>query len=120
METEIKIHIAAVIVGFFLDLWIGDPERWPHPVRAMGWLIGRLEGMFRKISPKTPARELVAGGLLAAAVIAVTGGIAAAILIAAGWIHPALRFFFMCIMSWQALAANSLTPDSRKVYDRVI
>ena len=55
METEIKIHIAAVIVGFFLDLWIGDPERWPHPVRAMGWLIGRLEGMFRKISPKTPA-----------------------------------------------------------------
>lgn len=53
METEIKIHIAAVIVGFFLDLWIGDPERWPHPVRAMGWLIGRLEGMFRKISPKT-------------------------------------------------------------------
>lgn len=120
METEIKIHIAAVIVGFFLDLWIGDPERWPHPVRAMGWLIGRLEGMFRKISPKTPAGELVAGGLLAAAVTAVTGGIAAAILIAAGWIHPALRFFFMCIMSWQALAAKSLKTESMKVYDRLI
>ena len=120
METEIKIHIAAGVVGFFLDLWIGDPERWPHPVRAMGWLIGRLEGMFRKISPKTPAGELVAGGLLAAAVTAVTGGIAAAILIAAGWIHPALRFFFMCIMSWQALAAKSLKTESMKVYDRLI
>ena len=76
--------------------------------------------MFRKISPKTPAGELVAGGLLAAAVTAVTGGIAAAILIAAGWIHPALRFFFMCIMSWQALAAKSLKTESMKVYDRLI
>ena len=120
METEIKIHIAAVIVGFFFVLWIGDPERWPHPVRAMGWLIGRLEGMFRKIFPKTPAGELVAGGLLAAAVTAVTGGIVTAILIAAGWIHPALRFFFMCIMSWQALAAKSLKTESMKVYDHLM
>ena len=76
--------------------------------------------MFRKIFPKTPAGELVAGGLLAAAVTAATGGIVTAILIAAGWIHPALRFFFMCIMSWQALAAKSLKTESMKVYDHLM
>lgn len=117
MENRIKVHLAAVIIGFLLDLWIGDPEGWPHPVRAMGWLIERVEGMLRRIFPKTSAGQLAAGGVLAGTVLAVTGGLAAGVLAAAGWIHPALRFFAACIMSWQVLAARSLKTESMKVYE---
>ena len=36
-------HIYAITLAFFLDLLIGDPPKWPHPVKWIGMLIGRLE-----------------------------------------------------------------------------
>jgi adenosylcobinamide-phosphate synthase len=30
-------------LAFFLDLWIGDPPKWPHPVKWIGTLIGQLD-----------------------------------------------------------------------------
>ena len=42
----------AIACGFALDLIIGDPERFPHPVRGMGrmsvWLEGRLRNAKRE------------------------------------------------------------------------
>ena len=108
---------AAAGIGFLLDLWIGDPEEWWHPVRGMGWLIGRLEGLLRQSFPKSPAGEMAAGGVMAVLVMAASGGIAVGILEASGRIHPALRFFVMCVMNWQLLAAKALKTESMKVYD---
>ena len=36
-------HVYAITLAFFLDLLIGDPPKWPHPVKWIGMLIGRLE-----------------------------------------------------------------------------
>ena len=36
-------HVYAITLAFFLDLLIGDPPKWPHPVKWMGMLIGRLD-----------------------------------------------------------------------------
>lgn len=36
-------HIYAITLAFFLDLLIGDPPNWPHPVKWMGTWIGRLD-----------------------------------------------------------------------------
>ena len=36
-------HIYAITLAFLLDLLIGDPPKWPHPVKWMGMLIGRLD-----------------------------------------------------------------------------
>ena len=53
-------------LGFLLDLCFGDPHWMPHPVRAIGWLIARLERLLRGLFPKTPKGERLAGVFLAA------------------------------------------------------
>jgi adenosylcobinamide-phosphate synthase len=37
-----------LIAGVALDIAIGDPQWLPHPVRGFGWLVTRLEGLFRR------------------------------------------------------------------------
>ncbi len=102
------MEAAAVGIGFLLDFVIGDPESWWHPVRGIGWLIGWLERLLIKCFPESPTGEIAAGGILA-------GGTTAGILAVAGWMHPALRFLILCVMSWQILAARSLKTESMKV-----
>ena len=53
-----------------LDALLGDPPALPHPVRAMGTLIGGLERAARTWTKSTPARERIAG---IGTVIAVVG-----------------------------------------------
>ena len=55
----------AMVIGFILDLFFGDPLWLPHPVVAMGKLISFLEKVLRRIFPKTPKGELTAGTIMA-------------------------------------------------------
>ena len=41
-----KYHGIAFLCGFILDLILGDPEGWPHPVRWIGRLIAFLDEKF--------------------------------------------------------------------------
>lgn len=107
---------AAIVIGFLLDQWLGDPETWWHPVRAIGWLIGWLERHLRQWFPGTAAGELTAGGVMAVLVLTLTAGITAGLLAAAGRIHPWLHFILLGVMCWQILAAKSLKAESMKVY----
>ena len=43
MKEYIVLHIMALTAGILADLIIGDPHSLPHPVRAIGGLIARLE-----------------------------------------------------------------------------
>ena len=45
----------AVVLGFLLDLLLGDPEHWFHPVRLIGGLVRELE---RRLYPKAGRRLL--------------------------------------------------------------
>lgn len=35
--------LGSIVCGFILDLLIGDPHGWPHPICLIGNLIGWLE-----------------------------------------------------------------------------
>ncbi len=108
---------ASLCIGLLLDYWIGDPEWLWHPVRGIGWLIGRLEQGLRYIFPRTSGGELTAGVLLAVLVSVLTAGVSAGILWLAGLLHPLARFVLMCLMCGQLLAAKSLRTESMKVYE---
>ena len=57
------VHLLALLLGFCLDLLLGDPPGAPHPVRVIGALIAALEKGLRRIFPKSPGGEL-AGGIV--------------------------------------------------------
>jgi len=44
----IPAHFIAIALGFLLDRIIGDPPNWPHPVRWLGTLIGKMIKVLNK------------------------------------------------------------------------
>src|SRR3954451_3624297 len=67
--------IGAFPLGVALDLILGDPRGWPHPVRAIGWSIQGVERSVRGALARFgggPRAEVFAGAVLAALVIGLT------------------------------------------------
>ena len=64
-------HLTALLIGFCLDLLLGDPHWAPHPVRAMGALISVLEKGLRKRFPKSHGGELAGGVVLVLLTLAI-------------------------------------------------
>ena len=52
----VTLRLFALLLGFFLDLLLGDPSWLPHPIRAIGSLIAALEKVLRKIFPKNRSK----------------------------------------------------------------
>ncbi|MEG1682368.1 MAG: adenosylcobinamide-phosphate synthase CbiB [Oscillospiraceae bacterium] len=109
-------HLAALLLGFLLDLLFADPPWLPHPVVAMGRAITGLEGVLRRLFPETPRGELLAGGVLAAVLPLGVLGLSAGILGLCGAVHPALRFCVEALWCGQAIALRGLGMESRNVY----
>lgn len=113
-----KLSLLALVLGFILDLIIGDPHGLYHPIRLAGNLIGLLEKRMNKKND-SPDRQMVMGWLMALIVITVSSGIPLLLLLLAYRIHPVCRLVLETIMCWQLLAAKSLKDESMKVYRRL-
>lgn len=106
----------ALLLGVFLDLLIGDPHCFYHPIRLVGNLISITEKGLRAVFPKTGQGEKTAGVFLSVIVCSVTAGAVAAVLYLAGKIHPYLHLAVMALFCYWMLAAKSLKDESMKVY----
>lgn len=113
------LSLWALVLGFLLDLLIGDPHFIYHPVRLVGNLITVTEKGLRRVFPKTKGGETAAGVFLAVIVISVTTAVPALLLYLAGRISPEVRFVLETIMCYQLLATKSLKDESMKVYDKL-
>lgn len=74
-----------------LDELVGDPEHWPHPIRALGWVIGRLDRARRGVRSPVVLRMLGIGLLLVMLLLA--GGFAWLVVKACGpwgWVAEVL------------------------------
>ena len=109
-------HLIALLIGFFIDLLLGDPHSIPHPVVWIGNLISAAEKLVRRLFPKTVRGENIAGGVLWVIVVLVSTAVPALLLYAAYRIHPAAGLVLESIMCWQILATRSLRDESMKVY----
>ncbi len=111
-----KWSLFALLIGFGIDLLIGDPHSIPHPVVGIGKLISFLEKGLRQMFPKTDGGEIAAGGVLWVLVVVICTALPAGILYLCHRISPWLRLTGESIMCWQILATKALKDESMKVY----
>ena len=114
-----KTALAALIVGYGLDLLLGDPSFLYHPIRVIGNFIALLEKWLRKVFPKTPKGELTGGVFLVILVCLAGYGVPALLLFAAFKIHPVIGFLLEVLWCWQIPATKCLKDESMKVYQKL-
>ena len=104
-------HIIAFVCGFLIDLILGDPYCFPHPIRLIGKLISWLERHLR-----TGKHDRRNGSILVILVLVVTTGVTVFLLALSYRIHPYLGVLVETIMTYQILATKCLRVESMKVY----
>ncbi len=99
-----------LICGFVLDMIIGDPYWMPHPIRAVGRLISRLEKLAR-----SGGSLAVNGVLLGLSVISITAFVSLGVLTAGYCVNLRLGVAVESVMCCYLIAARCLTVESGKV-----
>ena len=105
----------SILMGFVLDLILGDPAWVPHPVVAMGHGIEALEKGLRKAFPKTEKGERAAGIVLCILLPLCTLLITITLLWLCYTVNPWLYMVVQGILCWQCLAMRDLATESGKV-----
>ncbi|MYL85133.1 cobalamin biosynthesis protein CobD [Desulfovibrio aerotolerans] len=93
----------ALAVG--LDLLLGDPAVWPHPVRAIGWCYDRLDAFADRMGWRSRLFGTVG-------VCAVAGG--SAVLVWAASLLPVLGPLCALYFAYAGLALGSLLAEARR------
>lgn len=112
----IKWTALALVLGFLIDLLLGDPRWLYHPVRIIGNGISALEKILRKIFPATPQGERAAGCVLVLLICIGSAGIPFLLLWGAYSIHTVFGIILETFMCYQMLAVKSLKTESMRVY----
>lgn len=107
----------ALVIGFLLDLILGDPHWLWHPIRGIGNLISVTEKLLRRIFPKTKQGELLAGVLLVILVVGISAGIPTVLLVLVFRWNRYAGILLEAIMCYQLLATKSLKVESMKVHN---
>lgn len=119
MRALLLLSALSLIVGFFLDLCVGDPHWLPHPVRWIGRLISASETGLRRCFPASPTGERLAGIVQTILVTSICTLLPLGILWLCWRVHPLLFFGVQSIFCYQILATKSLKTESAKVYDKL-
>lgn len=115
-------HMIGFVMGFILDLILGDPNNLPHPVRLIGLLITKLEKQLlveKKETSLTEEQKIKRGRILVLLVLVATGIVALLLLSMSYFIHPFIGILVESIMTYQILATKCLRQESMKVYNEL-
>lgn len=103
-----------IFSAFLLDLILGDPRWFPHPVVLIGKLISFLEGLFRGFA-KSKVTEFAAGVVLALIVPAVAFVAAYWLIEIASSFGAWLGWLAAVFLGYTVMAAKSLYSEPLKV-----
>ena len=118
---EILVNrIWCLSIGVVLDLILGDPQGWPHPVRLMGRLINGTERVLRgggEGKGRGDGGQIRLGAALVVIVLGTVAATAWVVLRAAYSIHRFAGMGVEILLTYQIFAAKCLRVESMKVYD---
>ena len=103
----------AIVIGFVIDFFVGDPHSVPHPVVAIGKLIAFLDNKLR--IGDGDKRDILRGAWTVIIVISVSVAVPSFILFIMWRIHPIAYLAVSSIMCWQIIAARELVLECRAV-----
>jgi adenosylcobinamide-phosphate synthase len=98
--------------AFALDMLLGDPSRFPHPVRWMGRAIVTVEPGFRRL----PVHPVLAGGGFAAALVAGTWCVSTLLIDASRGVQPLLATAVEVAMVYFCLSVRSLNDAAMEIF----
>ncbi|SET32494.1 adenosylcobinamide-phosphate synthase [Natronincola peptidivorans] len=108
-----------ILIGaYFLDLLLGDPQGFPHPVRWIGNLIISLEKRLLDLE-RSKKHQFFMGGLLTVIVVASTYLITLSLIKGAFFLNNYLGISLSIILGYTVLATKSLDKETRKVYEKL-
>lgn len=111
----IVYHLTAITIAYFIDLLIGDPPHWPHPVRWIGTMISFWEKRLNQgRNKKWKGVKMLVFILISVLSIAI-------LLVIMGYqIHPYIGMAVEAIMIATTIAQKSLKEASMEVYRPLI
>ena len=112
--------LLALVIGFILDILLGDPPKLPHLVIGIGKAISAMEKGLRGFFPKTFLGEFGAGLIMAILLPVVAFGLTWLLLYLCGLMGLWLRLILESLLCWQCLATRSLGRAGMKVYEALI
>jgi len=104
-----------LIAGYALDIAMGDPQGFPHPIRLIGKLIEKVEQKLRK-KCESSSDERKAGAILWFTVVGLSYVIPYLLLFLASKINIIFSIIIESVMCYYILATKSLKDESMKVY----
>lgn len=104
-----------LLAAYLCDCLIGDPEKWPHPVRAMGKIIRWADRRLRPATPH-PGLEALAGLLLAVVLPSAVYFLADTLLTFGRELGVWVVGLTTVYLAFSALAAGSLRREALSVH----
>ena len=104
-------HIIALIVGFLLDLWLGDPTWLYHPVCIIGKYISFAEKKLRARGGNLRRSAVI----LTASTVLLTMAVVALILWAASLLGRVPLLIVMALLDWMGIAVTCMAKEARGV-----
>lgn len=108
---EQLILAAPLVMAYLLDLWLADPERWPHPIRGFGKAIAVGDRILNR-----GKYRFIKGMLFTVLLVAATF---LAFFLADRWLWQVSRagwVVFNVLFAYWGIANQSLINESRQVF----
>lgn len=104
-------HLISITIAYSLDMIVGDPPDWPHPVKWIGRMIAFLEKHWNKGSNKR-----LKGASMLLVVLLTVFWIVTLIIFIGYKIHPAVGILLESLIISATIAQKDLKQASLQVY----
>ena len=115
---QYAINGAVILSAYIMDLVLGDPRWFPHPVRGIGWMIQRTERVLRRFV-KNPLAEKAAGVLLVILVISLVVITAQFLILFSFRLSISAGYIVSVLLAFTTLAARGLGDAAKAVLSRL-